>query len=247
MATKRLYPEGLLGTKEGMTQVFTEDGKCIPVTVIKLGPCTILEVKNQSTHGYDAVKLGFQAKEIAKMNKPQAGNFKKWGKGAFRHTKEMRCHAENLGWTSPGKELSVSDVFSEGDKVDVSGTTIGRGFAGVVKKFRVAGQPSTQGTHEARRNIGSIGNCADPGRVFKNRKMPGQFGNVRVTTQNLKVVSVNEELNVILVKGAVPGAKGCLVEVRKSVKGYVLPKKIDKPVDQGSNEPVNEERQEQAA
>ena len=223
MGSKKVYPEGLLGKKVGMTQVFTEDGTCVPVTVLELGPCFVLDVRSLSEHGYEAVRLGFEERDLSKLNKADTGNFAKSKKGAFRYTKEIRCSVEALGWGEVGKELSVADVFSEGDVVDISGKSLGRGFTGVVKRYRVAGQPATRGTHEYRRNIGSIGCRKSPGRVFKNKKMPGQWGNDRVTVQNLRVVAIKPEMNAILVKGAVPGKKGGLVEVKKAAKAYVQP------------------------
>ena len=159
------------------------------------------------------------------MNKAESGNFKKYAQGGFRYVQEMRCAVDALGWGEAGRTLTVGDVFKEGEKVDVSGKSLGRGFTGVVKRYGVAGQPNTQGTHEARRNIGSIGCRKSPGRVFKNKKMPTHYGNKRVTVQNLKVVSIQPEHNILLVKGAIPGHKGALIEVRKAAKSYVVPVK----------------------
>jgi large subunit ribosomal protein L3 len=222
MSVEKIYPEGLLGKKLGMTQMFAENGVCVPVTVIQLGPCYITDIRDRDTHGYSAVQLGFEPKKPQRVNKPETGHFGRSGKGSFYHVKEIRCScAKSLGWTDLGKELRVEDVFTDGELVDVTGFSIGRGFAGVVKRYGVRGQPATRGTHEHRRNIGSIGNCKSPGRVFKNRKMPGHMGNARVTIQNLKVMRVKGEDNLLLVKGCVPGYKGALVTVRKAVKGYV--------------------------
>lgn len=220
MSSNKQYPEGLLGKKLGMTQFIDEEGNSVPVTVVQVGPCYVLGVRSKEKNGYSGVQLGFEPKKVQRVNKPQMGNFSKAGKGAFYHVNEIRCNVEQLGWTDLGKELTVGDVFKDGELVDVTGTSIGRGFAGVVKKFRVSGQPATRGTHEYRRNIGSIGCRKSPGRVFKNRKMPGQYGNSRVTVQNLKVVAVRSEDNVLLVRGGIPGSKGGLVTVRKAVKSY---------------------------
>lgn len=225
METKKIFPEGLIGKKLGMTQVFTESGNAVPVTVLELGPCTILDIRKNDTDGYSAVQFGFNPKKSQRVNKPEMGHFAKAGKGAFYFVKEVRCDAETLGWTKVGQQVSAADVFEAGDKVDVSATSIGKGFAGVVKKFRVAGQPSTRGTHENRRHIGAIGCRKTPGRVMKNKKMPGQLGNSRVTVQNLKIVAVRPEDNVLLVKGCIPGAKGAYVEVRKAMKSYTGPVK----------------------
>ncbi len=220
MSNKKLYPEGLLGKKVGMTQVFTDDGKCLPVTAIEVGPCVVLQVKNQERDGYDAVQIGFGPKKQQRVNKSQLGHFSKAGSGSFYHVQEVRCDVDALGWNELGKELSVADVFNDGDKVDVSGVSKGRGFSGVVRRFNVAGQPASRGTHEKFRNIGSVGACTFPGRIWKNQKMPGQMGNKKVTTQNLKVVGVRPDDNVLLVKGAVPGSKGGLVFIRKARKKY---------------------------
>jgi len=220
MTTQRVYPEGLIGKKLGMAQVFADDGACIPVTVLEVGPCYVLNVKSGERDGYAAVQLGFQEKKAQRVNKPQSGHFAKSARGAFSHVREMRCDVEALGWTKLGQELKAVDVFEEGELVDVSGTSIGRGFSGVVRRFRVRGQPATRGTHKVRRNIGSIGCRKFPGRVWKNQKMPGHMGNAKVTVQNLKVVGIRPEENVILVKGAVPGSKGGLVVVKRAMKAY---------------------------
>jgi large subunit ribosomal protein L3 len=218
MSTEKTYLEGLLGRKLGMTQVFGEDGSAIAVTVLEVGPCYVLSVKDSVKDGYSAVRVGFQPKKMHKVNKAEMGNFTPAARGAFSRVKEIRCDAQKLGWSELGKELKVSDVFTDGDWVDVTGTSIGRGFAGVVKRFRVAGQPATRGTHEYRRNIGSVGCRKTPGRIWKNQKMPGHMGNLKVTVQNLKVVGVRPEENVLLVKGAVPGSKGGFITIKKAIK-----------------------------
>lgn len=220
MSKGKIYTQGLIGTKVGMTQIFTEEGKCVPVTVIKLGPCTVLEVKRKDTHGYEAVKLGFEPKKTQRVDNAMKGVFAKIGKGCFQHVGEVRCDIESFGWTNPGQEISVTDVFNNGELVDVSGTSIGRGFSGVVRRFKSKGQPATRGTHEYRRHIGAIGCRKFPGRVFKNQKMPGRMGNENVTTQNLTVVGLRAEENVLLVKGGIPGSKGSLVVVRKTTKKF---------------------------
>lgn len=224
MATEKIYPEGLLGRKLGMSQVFTAEGECVPVTVIEAGPCFVLGVKSQDKDGYAGVQLGFEPKKAQRVPKAMQGHFNKAGQGAFYHVKEVRCDNAALGWTSLGQQLKVGDVFADGDMVDISGTSIGRGFQGVVKRFHAKGQPSTRGTHEYRRHIGAIGCRKFPGRVFKNKSMPGHMGNESVTIQNLKVMAVRPEENVLLVKGGVPGAKGGLLVIRKATKFY-KPKK----------------------
>lgn len=220
MSNQKLHPEGLIGKKLGMTQVFAKDGECVPVTVIQLGPCYVLDIKNKDKHGYSSVQLGFEPKKAQRVNKPEMGHFAKSGKGAFYHVKEVRCDAEALGWTTLGQELKVGDVFNDGELVDVSGVSIGRGFSGVFKRFKIGGQPATRGTHEYRRHIGSIGCRKFPGRVHKGKRMPGHHGNANVTTQNLQVVGIRPEENIILVKGGVPGATGGLVFIRKAIKSY---------------------------
>jgi large subunit ribosomal protein L3 len=220
MTTQRLHPEGLLGRKLGMAQVFTTEGECVPVTVIELGPNYVLSVKSQDKDGYQAVQLGFQPKKAQRVNKALMGHFAKAAKGAFYHVDEVRCDVASLGWVEQGKELTVSDVFADGDMVDVTGVSIGRGFAGVVRRHHMKGQPSTRGTHEVRRHVGSIGCRKFPGRVHKGKRMPGHMGHERVTIQNLKVMGLKPESNVMLVRGGVPGAKGSLVLVKKAIKGY---------------------------
>ena len=224
MTSEKINTEGLLGRKLGMTQIFTQDGQCIPVTAIELGPCYILQLKTVEKDGYNAVQLGFGAKKAQRVRKPLTGHFAVSGKGAFYHVREMRCDTDALGWTTLGQEICAKDLFNEGISVDVSGVSIGRGFTGVVRRYGMKGQPATRGTHEYRRNIGSIGCRKTPGRVFKNKHMPVHYGDENVTVQNLKVVQVKPEQNVILVKGAVPGSKGGIVVVRKSKRSAAAKK-----------------------
>ncbi|MCI5064941.1 50S ribosomal protein L3 [bacterium] len=218
MSTAKNYKEGLLGRKIGMTQVFTEDGKSVPVSVIEAGPNVVLQVKTVEKDGYSAVQVGFGEKKVQRANKAEAGHFAKAQKGAFSHQREFRCDVESLEWNEVGKELSVGEVFEKGDFLDISGTSKGKGFQGVVRRFGTRGQPATRGTHEMRRHIGSIGCRKFPGRVWKNQKMPGQMGGRTVTKMNLRVVDVLPEKNVILVKGAVPGAINGIVTLRKAQK-----------------------------
>jgi large subunit ribosomal protein L3 len=224
MSTERLHPEGLLGKKIGMTQIFTKEGECVPVTAIQVGPCYILDVKSKDKHGYSGVQLGFEPKKAQRVDKACMGHFSKVGKGAFYHVREMRCDVERLGWTTPGQELKAAEVFVDGELVDVSGVSIGRGFSGVVRRYHVKGQPATRGTHEYRRHIGAVGCRKYPGRIFPGQRMPGQMGNASATIQNVKIVGVRPEDNVILVKGGIPGAEGGLVVVRKAIKGYTQKK-----------------------
>jgi large subunit ribosomal protein L3 len=222
MSNERKFTEGLLGRKLGMTQVFTSEGECIPVTAIELGPCFILDVKESEKHGYSAVQLGFGTKKMQRVNSPEKGHFARAGKGAFYHVGEIRCDVQGLGWTSLGQELTVGEVFKDGELVNVSGVSKGRGFAGVVKRFKVKGQPATRGTHETRRNIGAIGQRKFPGKVFKNQKMPGHMGAECKTAENLRVVAIRAEDNVMLVKGGIPGHKGSFVMVKKSLRNKNL-------------------------
>jgi large subunit ribosomal protein L3 len=205
---------GILGKKLGMTQVFDAEGKVIPVTVIEAGPCTVVQRKTVRADGYDAVQIGFGAKKAHSAGKPMVGHFRKAGKGAFGALKELRVPAESS--LDAGQEIHV-DIFKEGDFVDVTGQTKGRGFAGFVKRWNFKGGRATHGSmfHRA---PGSIGASAWPSRVIKNMKMAGHYGNERVTILNLKVVGVQPEKNILLVRGAVPGARNSLVFVRHAVK-----------------------------
>jgi large subunit ribosomal protein L3 len=205
---------GILGKKLGMSQVFDTEGKVIPVTVIEAGPCTVIQRKTARTDGYDAVQIGFRQTKAGKVGKPMLGHFQKAGKGAFSALQEIRVEpAEPL---DIGAEIKV-DIFKEGDVVDVMGHSKGRGFTGVIKRWGFKGGRATHGSmfHRA---PGSIGASAYPSRVIKNMKMAGQYGNERVTILNLRVVGVEPEKNLLLVRGAVPGAKNSLVFVRRAVK-----------------------------
>lgn len=221
MGQKSLYREGILGKKLGMSHVYNADGQIVPVTVIQAGPCYVLQVRSPGTNGYSAVQLGFEPKKMGRCTKADQGNFAKAEKGAFYHVKEVRCDAETLGWNSVGKEIRVGDIFKDGEIVDVSGVSVGRGFAGVVKRYGFKGQPSTRGTHEVRRHTGAVGCRKFPGHIFKNKRMPGHMGDENVTIQNLTVVGVKAADNLILIKGAVPGATGGLVVVRRASKAKI--------------------------
>jgi large subunit ribosomal protein L3 len=205
---------GILGKKLGMTQVFDTEGKVIPVTVIEAGPCTVIQRKTARTDGYDAVQIGFQQMKAYRAGKPMLGHFQKAGKGAFRALQEVRLDGSDP--LDVGAEIKV-DIFKEGDVVDVTGTSKGRGFTGVIKRWNFKGGRATHGSmfHRA---PGSIGASAYPSRVIKNMKMAGHYGDERVTTLNLRVVGVQPEKNLLLVRGAVPGAKNSLVFVRRAVK-----------------------------
>jgi large subunit ribosomal protein L3 len=205
----------LLGRKLGMTRIFTEDGRWVPVTLVQAGPCTVVQRKTKDNDGYDAVQVGFEELKEKRCTKPQAGHFAKHGVAPKRVLKEIRLDAAIE--VNPGDEIRT-DIFKVGDRVDVSGTTKGRGFAGVIRRHGFKGGPAAHGS-TFKRAPGSIGQSADPSKVYKGKKLPGQMGNVRRTTQNLEVVQVDTEKNLLLVRGAIPGANGSLVEVRQSVKG----------------------------
>lgn len=216
--TQKKYHPGVLGKKLGMSQVFTSDGRAVPVTVIEAGPCYVLQVKTLENDGYTAVQLGYQPKKQQRMTKADVGHFAAAGKGGFYQVKEIRCDSANEIAAEVGKELVLAEIFSEGDFLDITGVTKGKGFQGVVRRFGVRGQPATRGTHEMRRHIGSIGCRKFPGRVMKNKKMPGHMGNLQVTTQNLKLVGFVPEKNLLLVKGNVPGARNAELVIKKARK-----------------------------
>ena len=206
--------KALIGKKVGMTQIFDENGAVIPVTVIEAGPCTVVQVKTVETDGYDAVKLGFGSVKESKLNKPEKGNFKKANLEPKKHLREFRLDSvENV---TVGSELKA-DVFASGEKVDIQGTTKGKGFQGVIKRHGQHRGPMGHGSMYHRRP-GSMGSTSTPGRVFKGKKLPGHMGVQTVTIQNLEVVRVDLDKNVILVKGSVPGAKGAILKLKTSVK-----------------------------
>lgn len=208
----------LLGKKLGMTQVFEDDGQLVPVTIISLGPNYVIQKKTEETDGYSALQLGFEPVKVNRAGKPKQGHFAKGGFAPMRHLKECRLSVEEIESHNVGDEIKA-DYFATGDSVDVTGTSRGRGFTGVVKRHGFAGTSSmTHGSHEVMRHGGSIGMSATPARVFKGKKMAGQHGNARTTVQNLRVVDVRADDNVILVKGAVPGAPDGLLLVQKSIK-----------------------------
>lgn len=204
----------LIGKKVGMTQVYSETGELLPVTVIEAGPCPVVQVKRQETDGYNAIQIGFGAKKEKNTSNGALGHFKKAGSAPLRFLREIRLDDEPEN--EAGSSLTV-EIFKDHAKVDVIGTTKGRGFQGVVKRWNFSGGPASHGSMFHRRG-GSYGMCQWPGKVIKGKKMPGQFGTDRRTVQNLKVVQILPEKNLILVKGSVPGAPGSMVMVRKAVK-----------------------------
>ncbi len=208
--------KGLLGAKLGMTQVWDENNRIVPVTVIEAGPNVVTQVRTPETDGYSAVQLGFGAVDPRRVNKPDSGHFAKAGVTPRRHVLELRT--EDASQYTVGQELKA-DVFEAGQLVDVSGTTKGKGYAGVMKRHGFAGLRASHGVQRKHRSPGSIGGCATPGRVFKGLRMAGRMGSDRVTIQSLTVHSVDPERNLILIKGAVPGPKGALVLIRDAAKG----------------------------
>ena len=211
--------KGILGNKLGMTQVFDEQNRVVPVTVVKAGPCVVTQVRTEETDGYNAVQIAFGAIDPRKVTKPVAGHFAKAGVTPRRHIAEIRlADADAAANYEVGQELTA-DIFEAGAFVDVTGTSKGKGYAGTMKRHGFAGQGAAPGTQAGHRRPGSIGACATPGRVFKGMRMSGRMGGERVTTQNLKVQKVDAEAGLILIKGAIPGPKGCLVMVKSAVKG----------------------------
>jgi len=206
---------GILGRKLGMTCIFTEDGRWIDVTLVKAGPCTVIQRKTTDSDGYEAVQVGFEDKKEKNVNKPMGGHYAKSGVAPKKVLREFRVDAENE--LKVGDEIT-SEIFKAGDRVDVQGTSKGKGFAGAMKRHGFGGGPGGHGSH-FHRAPGSIGQSADPAKVYKGKRMPGHMGNRKVTTHNLEVVDVDTEKNLIVVRGSVPGANGGLVVVKSSVKG----------------------------
>ncbi|HOA55382.1 MAG: 50S ribosomal protein L3 [Acetivibrionales bacterium] len=205
----------ILGKKVGMTQVFDENGIVIPVTVIQAGPCAVVQKKTVENDGYTAVRLGYEEVPEKRVNKPEKGLFTKVNVTPRRYLREFRT--DDVDSFEVGQEINVADMFSSGDKIDVSGTSKGKGFQGVMRRFGSSRGPESHGSKYHRR-VGSMGAGSSPGKVFKGKKLPGRMGRDRVTVQNLDVVRVDGERNLLLVKGAVPGPKGGLVIVREAVK-----------------------------
>ena len=207
--------KAIIGKKLGMTQIFSADGKVIPVTVVEAGPCPVVQIKTTGNDGYEAVKVGFGNVDEKRVNKPDAGQFKKAGVAPLKVLKEFRF--DDVSAYTVGQVITV-DTFAEGDKVDVVGLTKGHGFSGVIKRWNQHRLKMTHGVGPVHREVGSMGANSSPSRVFKNKHMPGQYGNERVTIQNLEVVKVDAARNVLLIKGAIPGPKGGIVTVTDSVK-----------------------------
>ncbi|MFZ9887365.1 MAG: 50S ribosomal protein L3 [Myxococcota bacterium] len=207
---------GILATKVGMTQIYTAEGVRLPVTVLKIEPNTVIQKRSVENDGYTALQVGTGAKSSKRVTKPEAGHYKNAEQEPRRYLREFRVDGDTLGKYEVGQDVSLG-LFDGVTSVDVSGTSKGKGFAGVMKRHNMAGFRATHGTHEYFRHGGSIGMRSRPGKVFKGKRMPGHMGNERVTVINLNLVQVLAEENLLLVRGAVPGAKGALLEVRPSL------------------------------
>lgn len=206
--------KALIGKKVGMTQIFDENGRIVPVTAIEVGPCTVTQIKTAEQDGYTAVQLGYGDVKESKLNKPELGKFKKSNIAPKKYLKEVRL--DSIEGIKVGDELKA-DVFAEGDKVDIQGTSKGKGFQGVIKRWGQSRGPMGHGSMYHRRP-GSMGSTSTPGRVYKGKRLPGHMGVQTVTIQNLAIVKVDTDKNVILVKGSVPGAKGSILKIKSSVK-----------------------------
>ena len=207
--------KGIIGKKIGMTQIFDESGKVIPVTVIEAGPCVVVQKKTAENDGYEAVQLGYGDVKVTRVNKPMKGHFDKADVACKKELKEFRledCASVNVG------DILKADTFAVGDMVDVSGTSKGKGFQGTIKRHNKSRLKETHGSGPVHRHAGSMGACSSPSRIFKGKGMPGQMGNEKVTVQNLEVVKIDAENNLIALKGAIPGPKGGIVSIVDSVK-----------------------------
>ncbi|MBO5447768.1 MAG: 50S ribosomal protein L3 [Ruminococcus sp.] len=207
--------KGIIGKKIGMTQIFDETGKVIPVTVVEAGPCVVVQKKTVENDGYEAVQLGYGDIRAKRVNKPLQGHFKKADVAMKRTLKEFRL--EDISSVNVG-DVVKADIFAEGDVVDVCGTSKGHGFSGTIKRHNNARLKETHGTGPVHRHAGSMGACSSPSRIFKGKGMPGQYGNTKVTVQNLTIVKVDAENNLIAIKGAIPGPKNGTVTIADCVK-----------------------------
>lgn len=208
--------KGILGKKLGMTQIFDENGVAVPVTIVEAGPCYVTQKKTKDRDGYNAIQVGFGDVLEKKLNKPMAGHLKRAGAPALKYLREF--HVADPESYEEGQKIDVS-VFSVGDKVDVTGVSKGKGFAGVVKRHNFSGGPKTHGQSDRWRAPGSVGAGSTPGRIFKGVRMAGRMGNNQVTVQNVRVALVDSDKNLIAIRGAVPGGKNGLIIIREAVKG----------------------------
>jgi large subunit ribosomal protein L3 len=209
---------GLLGRKVGMMRLFTDDGDTIPVTVVDVSNNRVTQIKTQATDGYDALQVTFGARKASRVTKPQAGHLAKAGVQAGEILKEFRVTPDQAGKYAAGAVVPASDVFAVGQVVDVQGTSIGKGFAGTIKRHNMSSQRASHGNSRSHNVPGSIGMAQDPGRVFPGKRMTGHLGDVTVTVQNLDIVRIDEARQLLMIKGAVPGSKGGFVTVRAAIK-----------------------------
>jgi large subunit ribosomal protein L3 len=208
--------KAIVGEKVGMTQVWDEENRVVPVTVLRVSACRVVQVKTPEHDGYSAIQVTLGVRDANKLNRPEAGHFEKAGVDAGRKLVELRL--DDVSEFTVGQEISV-DLLEQGERVDVTAVSKGKGFAGAMKRHGFAGAPASHGAHKNHRKPGAIGQCATPSRVFKGKKMPGRMGNTQVTTLNLEVVKSDPEAEVLLVRGSVPGPRGATVVIRDAVKG----------------------------
>jgi large subunit ribosomal protein L3 len=206
----------IIGEKLGMTQIFDEDNRAVPVTAVKAGPVVVTQIKREETDGYSAIQIAFKEMSASKAGRPATGHFSKAGVAPHRHVVEIRV--DDPDSYELGQVITIADVLKEGTKADVTGISKGKGFAGVMKRHNMKGQGASHGVHKVHRAPGAIGACATPARVFKGKRLPGRMGGEQVTMMNLDVVQVDAERNLVLLRGAVPGPKGSIVVVREAVK-----------------------------
>jgi large subunit ribosomal protein L3 len=231
--------KGIIGRKLGMTQVFGEGGNVVPITVVEAGPCAIVQIKTKEKEGYNALQLGFSKKKPHRVNRPRAGHFQKSGTGPYYVLKEF--HVDEIGEYTVGQEITLKN-FRVGDFIDVIGTSKGRGFSGVIKRHGFKGFPAGHGTHEYFRHGGSVGSSATPSRTFKGIKMPGHFGNSQVTVQNLTIADIKLEQNLLLIKGAVPGATNSIVIIKEAKKRKALNEIPSQEQETAQNETLSQEQ-----
>jgi large subunit ribosomal protein L3 len=206
----------IIGEKLGMTQIFDEENRAVPVTAVKAGPVVVTQIKRVDTDGYNAVQIAFKEMSPSKAGRPATGHFAKAGVSPQRHVVEVRVDDPDVFET--GQTITIADVLEAGAKADVTAVSKGKGFAGVMKRHNFKGQGASHGVHKVHRAPGAVGACATPARVFKGKRMPGRMGGDQVTTLNLEVISVDAERNLLLLRGSVPGPKGAVVLVRRAVK-----------------------------
>lgn len=231
--------KAIIGKKLGMSQIFAPDGQVIPVTVVEAGPCPVIQIKNKEKDGYDAVKVGFETVKESKTDKPSMGQFKLASVKPVKYMKELRF--ADCGKFSVGQELTC-DIFAKGDHVDVVGTTRGRGFTGTIQRWNTHCGPKAHGSGY-HRGVGSLGSNSTPSRVYKNKKMPGRYGGEQVTIQNLEIVRVDQNRNLLLIAGGIPGPKDSLVIVKQTIKSFKDSRWFRDPTKSVSNAPKNAQKE----